>query len=179
MSRIGKEPVRIPEKVKVEQLDGEIVVTGPKGTLSRTFHNVIDIAIKENVVTISIKEQTKQAKALWGLTRTLLFNMVKGVSDGFSKQLEFNGVGYKASVSGDDLNLNLGFSHPINYKLPHEISAKVEKNVITISGINKELVGLVASKVRRFRPPEPYKGKGIRYVGEKIIQKAGKTAAKK
>ena len=124
-------------------------------------------------------DSSNKSRALWGLTRTLLSNMVEGVTKGFTKSLEFNGVGYKAAVSGSKLTLNLGYSHPIDYDLPEGVTAKVTRNVIDISGANKELVGFTAAKIRSFRPPEPYKGKGIKYADETIIRKAGKAGAKK
>lgn len=178
MSRIGKQPITVPEKVNVN-LDGALIkVKGPKGELDFTISPEIDVKLEDGKINVSANKETKKAKSLWGLTRTLVNNMVVGVTDGFTKSLEFNGVGYKAAVKGDTLTLNLGYSHPIDYKLPEGVEAKVEKNTISISGCSKELVGFVAAKIRTFRPPEPYKGKGIKYSDEVIIRKAGKTAAK-
>ncbi len=179
MSRIGKQPITLPEKVQVN-LEGSVVkVKGPKGELSYTTLEGIKVEQKEKELHILPGGSAKTQKAYWGLTRTLVANMVTGVSEGFTKSLIFNGVGYKAAVSGNKLTLNLGYSHPIDYVLPEGIQAQVQQSTITISGISKELVGLVAAKVRSFRPPEPYKGKGIKYSDETIIRKAGKTGAKK
>ena len=178
MSRIGKQPVVVPEKVQVALDGANINVKGPKGELSFEHHPGVTVAQEGTEIIVKPVDDSNKNRALWGLTRTLIFNMVTGVTDGFTKGLEFNGVGYKAAVSGSTLTLNLGYSHPINYELPEGVSAKVEKNTITISGINKELVGFAAAKIRSFRPPEPYKGKGIKYSDEVIIRKAGKTGAK-
>lgn len=180
MSRIGKQPVVIPEKVEVN-VDGLTVKTkGPKGELYFTFAEGVKIEKSDKEVLVTPNdEKDKHQRSLWGMTRTLINNMVTGVTTGFTKSLEFNGVGYKASVSGDTLTLNLGYSHPIDYKLPEGVSAKVQRNTIELSGCNKELVGFAAAKVRSFRPPEPYKGKGVKYTDEVIIRKAGKTGAKK
>ncbi len=180
MSRIGKEPIVVPDKVQVN-IDGLAVsVKGPKGELAFTFAEGVNINRKENEVLVTpVDANDRNHKSLWGMTRTLVNNMVVGVTDGFEKTLIFNGVGYKAAVSGDTLTLNLGYSHPIDYKLPEGVSAKVVKNEIMISGCSKELVGFTAAKVRSFRPPEPYKGKGVKYSDEVIIRKAGKTGAKK
>jgi len=178
MSRIGKQPITVPEKVQVSLDGNNIKVKGPKGELDFTAHKLVSVNQEGSEVKVTPVDTSRQARALWGLTRTLVNNMVTGVTNGFTKKLEFNGVGYRASVSGSTLNLNLGYSHPIAYELPEGISAKVEKNTIEISGISKELVGFAAAKVRSFRPPEPYKGKGIKYSDEVIIRKAGKTSAK-
>ena len=180
MSRIGKAPINVPDKVEVAINGTEIAVKGPKGELKLNHHPLISVTKEDKVITVKpAAESDAQAKALWGLTRTLVSNMVTGVTVGFTKKLEFNGVGYKAAVSGDTLTLNLGYSHPIDFKLPKGITAKAAKNEIEIEGIDKELVGFVAAKVRSFRKPEPYKGKGIRYADEVIIRKAGKTGGKK
>ena len=179
MSRIGKVPVTLPEKVEVK-LDGTSVsVKGPKGELNYTFPANVKIEMKDKEILVNPVDESKEARSMWGTTRTLISNMVTGVSTGFTKSLEFNGVGYKAAVKGRTLNLNLGYSHPIDYELPEGVDAKVNKNVIDITGSDKELVGFVAAKVRSFRPPEPYKGKGIKYSDEHIIRKAGKTGGKK
>lgn len=179
MSRIGKKPVAVPEKVDVK-VDGlHVAVKGPNGSLERTFAAGVNIALEEKNVVVTLAEENNKTRALWGMTRTLISNMVDGVTKGFTRTLEFNGVGYKAAVKGTTLTLNLGYSHPIDYELPEGVSAKVTRNVIELSGINKELVGFAAAKIRSFRPPEPYKGKGIRYSDEVIIRKAGKTGAKK
>lgn len=179
MSRIGKKPVVVPEKVTVTIADRRIEVKGPKGQLSLTHHEGVTVEQKEKELLVNPVDESTKNRALWGLTRTLVDNMVVGVTDGFTKKLTFTGVGYKAAVSGSKLTLNLGYSHPIDYDLPEGITANVGKNEIDISGASKELVGFVAAKVRSFRPPEPYKGKGIKYADEVIIRKAGKTGAKK
>jgi large subunit ribosomal protein L6 len=179
MSRIGKKPIGIPDKVEVKVSGTTVDVKGPKGTLSYTFHKDVKIEKVEKVINVAPANQTTSARALWGMSRTLLGNMVTGVTTGFVKSLEFNGVGYKAAVSGSTLTLNLGYSHAIDYKLPEGVKAVVTKNVIEFQGADKELVGFVAAQVRSFREPEPYKGKGLKYTDEKIIRKAGKTGAKK
>ncbi len=179
MSRIGKQPIGIPDKVEVK-VDGSFVdVKGPKGQLSYTFRNEVKVEKADKVLNVTPVDESATARSLWGLSRTILGNMVTGVTTGFVKSLEFNGVGYKAVVSGSTLTLNLGYSHPIDYKLPKGIEAKVNKNVIEFHGCDKELVGFVAAQVRSFREPEPYKGKGLKYTDETIIRKAGKTGAKK
>jgi large subunit ribosomal protein L6 len=179
MSRIGKKPIGIPDKVEVK-LDGlSIDVKGPKGHLTYVFHQDVKIEKVDKFLNVTPANESSSARALWGMSRTLLGNMVTGVTTGFVKSLEFNGVGYKAAVSGSSLTLNLGYSHPIDYKLPVGVEAKVIKNVIEFHGCDKELVGFVAAQVRSFREPEPYKGKGLKYSDEKIIRKAGKTGAKK
>lgn len=179
MSRIGKQPVGIPDKVEIK-IDGlKVEVKGPKGQLSYTFHQDVKLEKVDKAINVAPANESNSARALWGLSRTLLNNMVTGVTTGFVKSLEFTGVGYKAAVSGSTLTLNLGYSHPIDYKLPQGVEAKVNKNVIEFSGCDKELVGFVAAQVRSFREPEPYKGKGLKYTTETIIRKAGKTGAKK
>ncbi|HXH30953.1 MAG TPA: 50S ribosomal protein L6 [Bacteriovoracaceae bacterium] len=179
MSRIGKQPVGIPDKVEVKVNGLTVDVKGPKGQLSYTFHNEVKIEKADKSISVAPANESTTARAIWGMSRTLLSNMVTGVTTGFVKSLEFTGVGYKAAVSGTTLTLNLGYSHPIEYKLPKGVEAKVTKNVIEFSGSDKELVGFVAAQVRSFREPEPYKGKGLKYTDEKIIRKAGKTGAKK
>lgn len=179
MSRIGKQPVVIPDKVVVEIKDRVVHVKGPKGQLHYKLTDLINVEKKDNHIEVVPTELTNQSKSLWGLTRSLIHNMVEGVTTGFTKDLEFNGVGYKAQVSGNKLLMSLGFSHPIEYPLPAGITAEVKGNVISIKGFDKELVGFVSAQIRDFRPPEPYKGKGIKYSTETIIRKAGKTGAKK
>lgn len=179
MSRIGKLPVAIPDKVDVKLDGAHVAVKGPNGELSYTFTDKVTIEVKDKEVVVNPINESKESRALWGTTRTLINNMVLGVTQGFTKTLEFNGVGYKAAVSGNTLTLNLGYSHPIDYELPTGVSAKVTKNVIELSGNDKELVGFVAAKVRSFRPPEPYKGKGVKYSDETIVRKAGKSGGKK
>lgn len=179
MSRIGKQPIGIPDKVEVKVNGATVEVKGPKGQLSYTFRKEVKIEKADKSLNVTPVDKSTSARALWGLSRTLLSNMVTGVTTGFVKTLEFTGVGYKAAVSGSTLTLNLGYSHPIDYKLPKGVDAKVVKNTIEISGSDKELVGFVAAQVRSYREPEPYKGKGLKYSDEKIIRKAGKTGAKK
>jgi large subunit ribosomal protein L6 len=177
MSRIGKMPIVVPDKVEVKLgTNNTLEVKGPKGSLSYKADSKLKIEKQDKKIVIV---GTSEYSGIWGMSRTIINNMVVGVSTGFTKSLEFNGVGYKAAVAGSTLTLNLGYSHPIEYKLPKGIEAKVNKNVIEIHGCDKELVGFVAAKVRGFRPPEPYKGKGLKYVEETIIRKAGKTGAKK
>ena len=179
MSRIGKQPVTVPGKVEIKINNRVIDVKGPKGALSFIHHEGVTVAQEDKSIVVNAVDTSKKNRALWGLTRTLVNNMVVGVTNGFTKTLEFNGVGYKAAVQGSKLVLNLGYSHPIEYTLPDGVSAKVTKNVIDLSGINKELVGFAAAKIRSFREPEPYKGKGIKYSDEVIIRKAGKAGGKK
>jgi large subunit ribosomal protein L6 len=179
MSRIGKMPIELTDKVNVQLKGAHVSVKGPNGQLEYTFTDKVVIEVKDKEVHVTPAGVSKECLSLWGTTRTILNNMVVGVTQGFTKALIFNGVGYKASVSGTTLTLNLGFSHPILYPLPYGVSAKVTKNEILISGASKELVGFVAAKVRSFRPPEPYKGKGVKYADERIIRKAGKTGGKK
>ena len=178
MSRIGKVPVNIPEKVEVSIKNNVVTVKGAKGTLTSTLNDNVVAVIEGKIINVKPKTDSATARAQWGTARTQINNMVVGVSTGFVKSLEFTGVGYKAAVSGTTLNLSLGYSHTIDYVLPAGISAKVNKNVIDIEGANKELVGQVAAKVRSFREPEPYKGKGVRYTDETIIRKAGKAGGK-
>jgi large subunit ribosomal protein L6 len=177
MSRIGNKAVDIPDKVKVNiDNDGGIAVEGPKGKLNWKLPRDISAKIDNNKVTVARSAETRSAKALHGLSRALLNNMVEGVSKGFSKDLEVEGVGFKAAVQGQNLNLSLGFSHPILFPIPKDIKITVTENTkISISGADKKTVGQVAADIRRFYPPEPYKGKGVRYVGEQIRRKEGKT----
>ncbi|MAX65647.1 MAG: 50S ribosomal protein L6 [Bacteriovoracaceae bacterium] len=179
MSRIGKRPVVVPEKVNVTIADRKISVKGPNGQLELTHNPGVSVEQKGSEIVVNPVDDSAKNRALWGLTRTLVNNMVVGVTEGWKKNLEFTGVGYKAAASGSKLTLNLGYSHPIDYELPEGVSAKVVKNSIELSGPNKELVGFAAAKIRSFRPPEPYKGKGVRYADEHIVRKAGKTGGKK
>ncbi len=178
MSRIGKNPVVVPDKVNVKIDGAHVSVKGPKGELAYQFTEHVNIEMKDKELVITPAKEDALSRSLWGTTRTLLNNMVVGVTEGFQRNLEFNGVGYKAAVKGNVLELNLGYSHPINYDLPEGVTAKVNKNSIELFSINKEQVGQVAAKVRSFRPPEPYKGKGIKYAEEHIIRKAGKSGSK-
>ncbi|MCU0372488.1 MAG: 50S ribosomal protein L6 [Ignavibacteria bacterium] len=179
MSRIGKKPIEIPGNVKLDIKDKFVSVTGPKGTLSVTITGGISVNVNGNEVTFARENDNKKNKALHGLYRALLMNMINGVTDGYSRKLELVGIGYKAEMKGKLLFIQLGYSHPILFKAPDEINIEVPVPTnIVISGIDKQLVGLVASKIRSFRSPEPYKGKGIKYDNEVIRRKAGKTAAK-
>lgn len=179
MSKIGKKPIKVPKGVEIKINGNSVSVKGPKGELNKNFDDTISILFDNDQVILSLKDKTlgTHKASLWGLTRALIANMIKGVTEGFEKNLEFEGVGYKANVKGDELELNLGYSHPISVKAPVGIAFKVEKNVIKISGIDNELVGHVAAEIKSKRLPEPYKGKGIRYAGEVIRRKAGKKAA--
>ena len=180
MSRIGKAPIIIPAGTQIKLENGVAVVKGPKGELSQAWLPVIKLNLTDTEATISIKDEVdRKQRALWGLYRSLLNNMVVGVNQGFSKKMEIKGVGYRAAVAGQKLTLNLGFSHQVDFPLPLGISALVEGNFLTISGADKQLVGEISAQIRKYREPEPYKGKGIRYVDEVIRRKAGKTAASK
>lgn len=182
MSRIGRKPVEIPKGVTVSITKDIVSAKGPKGTLTLKRHK--DIEIKQDkdegkdVIVFERKDNDGPSRAAHGLMRALVNNILTGVTNGFSRTLEINGVGYKAELKGSDLVLSLGFSHPINYKLPEGITAKVDKNQLILSGIDKQALGAAASKIRSFRPPEPYKGKGVKYIEEHITRKAGKTAGK-
>lgn len=177
MSRIGKKPVEIPEKVKVSVADsGAISVEGPKGKLEWTLPGEIRASVSDGQVTFEPKASTKRASAMHGLSRALVSNMVTGVSTGFKKQLEINGVGFKAAVQGKVLNLSLGYSHPINFPIPDGVTVTVADNTkVTVEGIDRQKVGQVAADIRSYYPPEPYKGKGVKYSDETIIRKEGKT----
>lgn len=181
MSRIGKQIIEIPSGVEVT-LDGTLVkVKGSKGELQFSHDSTITVSINDNVITVQRNSDEPHARSLHGLTRSLINNMVVGVTTGFKKELEIIGVGYKAQISGKKVTLNLGFSHPIELQIPEGLTAEMDKsrkNTMVISGIDKQLVGQFAANIRSFRPPEPYKGKGIRYVDEYVIRKAGKSAAK-
>ena len=179
MSRIGKLPIDFLESTQVKIDEGFIIVKGLKGELRIKLNDLVKVEIKEKQIILSIDNfEDKKKRAFWGLYRSLINNMVKGVEEGFEKKLEINGVGYNASLSGDKLVVKAGYSHPVDFLLPEGISAQVEGNVITISGIDKQSVGEVAAQIRKIRKPEPYKGKGIKYIDEVIRRKEGKTAAK-
>lgn len=175
MSKIGKQPIALPSGVEFKHDDGTITIKGPKGELSRAIPGGIQVSAEEGTVSVARGERTHPSQ--WGLWRALINNMVTGVSEGFSRTLEFKGVGYKAAVKGQDLELHLGYSHPITISAPDGITFAVEKTSITVSGTDKELVGHVAAEIRSKRKPEPYKGAGIRYSDEVIKRKAGKKAA--
>jgi large subunit ribosomal protein L6 len=177
MSRIGKKTTLIPNGVTVTAVDGVLTVQGPKGTLTRMIHPLVTITVADGVASVSVKKETvKFERSLWGTFSAHIANMVVGVTTGYKKQLEINGVGYRVAMQGTDLKIEVGFSHPVVYKIPAGITASVEKNVITIEGTDKEIVGQVAAEIRAIRKPEPYKGKGIKYMDEQIRRKAGKTA---
>jgi len=179
MSRIGKLPIELPSNTQVKIEAGFVVVKGPKGELKEKMNPLAKVEITEKEVVVSVKNpEVKKERAIWGLFRSLINNMVIGVNQGYEKKLEINGVGYRANVQGNKLVINAGYSHPVEYTLPEDITALVAANVITVSGINKYLVGETAAQIRKIRKPEPYKGKGIKYVDEVIRRKAGKTSAK-
>lgn len=178
MAGIGRTPLPIPEKVQVAVAERKVTVQGPKGSLEFPLHPQVDVQVQNDAVSVLCPDTSRNSKALQGLTRKMIANMCEGVSKGFLSTLEINGVGYRAELKGSNiLQFTLGYSHPIYFFLPPGIQAKVERQtVVTLEGINKQLLGEVAAAVRRLRPPEPYKGKGVKYVTEKILRKAGKTA---
>jgi len=176
MSRVGKKPIGIPEKVKISYENNVLSVQGEKGILTRTIHPDVQLNIEKTSLTVSIDLMDKKTRSLWGMTRAVISNMVTGVSKGFERDLEINGIGYRAELKGNSIEFNLGYSHPIDFPLPEGISAKIDKNVIKLSSFDKELLGFTASTIRALRPPEPYKGKGVKYAEEHIQRKAGKTA---
>ncbi len=177
MSRIGKQPITIPEGVRVAIADGVIEVQGVKGTLAQKIHDRVSIAQEGTALAISVVDTSeKQDKALWGLYGSLVRNMIEGVTQGFEKKLEVNGVGYKVALEGKNIVLHVGYSHPVPFSIPEGIVATVEKNTITLTGIDKQLVGEIAAQIRKVRKPEPYKGKGIKYSDEILRRKAGKAA---
>lgn len=178
MSRIGKLPIQVPSGVTITVDQGVVNVTGPKGTLSQEVLPHVAVQVADGVVTVTRKSDEKVAKAQHGLVRALVNNLVTGVSKGFEKKLELKGVGYRVSGGGNTINMSLGFSHPVEYKAAEGVTLTVEKNLITVAGIDKQKVGQVAAEIRALKKPEPYKGKGIKYVDEVIIRKAGKTGAK-
>jgi len=174
MSRIGKKPIIIPSNVEVKIDDGKVTVKGPKGELFREVRPEINVEIKENEIIVSPKVESKKVNAFWGLTRALIANMVEGVVNGYEKKLIIKGLGYKAMVEGDSLVLHVGFSHTVKIEKMEGVKMEVKGNTITVSGIDKELVGLRAAQIRKVKKPEPYKGKGIRYSDEIVKRKAGK-----
>ena len=177
MSRIGKQEITIPQGVTVSTDNGVLKVQGPKGTLERPLVSPVTVALNDGIATVDVpNKEEKTERALWGTYASHLVNMVAGVTEGFKKQLEINGVGYRVAMQGTDLKVEAGFSHPVIYKMPEGVSASVEKNQITVEGIDKEKVGQVAAEIRSIRKPEPYKGKGIKYIDEVIRRKAGKAA---
>lgn len=179
MSRIGKAPIPVPDKVEIAVEGNTVTVKGPLGQLSRTFRPEVEIIRQDNLLIVNRRSEERVARSLHGLSRTLLNNMVQGVSKGFTKNLEMIGVGYRAQVQGNKLVMQLGYSHPIEVPFPEGIEIVVEANTkITVKGYDKQRVGDVAAELRSYRPPEPYKGKGVRYAGEKVRRKAGKAGKK-
>lgn len=176
MSRIGKKTIKLPGGVEAAVDENNITVKGPKGELRVQIRPEIKAEIQDNQILFRVGDEHKNASAFWGLARALVANAVKGVSEGYKKELEIQGVGYRARVEGEELVLEMGFSHPVKFPKPSGIDLKVEKNIIIVSGADKQLVGETAAKIRAVRPPEPYKGKGIRYAGETVLRKAGKRA---
>jgi len=176
MSRIGKMPVKLPQGVSAVVEGSVLEVKGPKGQLTRELRPEMTIEVDSDEIRVSRPSDLTRHRAFHGLTRNLIANMVQGVSEGFTRVLEINGVGYRAIVKGKSLELHLGYSQPINFPLKEGVEAKVEKSILTLNSINKELLGQVAADIRDLRPPEPYKGKGIKYAEEKILRKAGKTS---
>ena len=180
MSRVGKLAINIPQGVKISQEELQLTVTGPKGTLARPVPEQLAVEVAEQLLHIRRKDDSRQARSLHGLMRALVFNMVHGVSQGFTKTLEITGTGYRADVQHNVVNLSLGYSHPINFVLPEGVQATVERqNVIRLEAVDKELLGQTAARLRALRAVEPYKGKGIRYAGEKVHRKVGKAGSKK
>jgi len=178
MSRIGKKIIIIPKEVKIQEKDGVVSVEGPKGSLTHKLASRVSVEIKEGQLSVKRVADTKIDKSLHGMTRTMIVNMIKGVIEGYAKELEIQGVGFRAQVQGDNLNMLLGFSHPVNLPIPSGIKIETPKPTqITIRGIDKEKVGKIASEIRAIYPPEPYKGKGIRYSGEYVKKKIGKAQA--
>lgn len=176
MSRLGKLPIDIPTGVTVQINNHTLVAKGPKGEITQELPMAVTLKQENNQLRVMVaKPDSRKDRAVWGLARQLVYNAIKGVHQGFSKTLEISGIGYKAQLDGQNLVLNLGYSHPIKYKLPPTVSVTVDKNTITLSGVSKQLVGQVAAEIRSLRPPEPYKGKGIRYANEVIRRKAGKV----
>lgn len=177
MSRIGKQPVNIPEDVQVSIDSGKIKVKGNKGELFQQIPKKVSVEEKDKQIVIKPKKENDEAKSAWGLIRSLIFNMIKGVTEGFQKELEIKGIGYKAALKGDTLELKVGLSHPVEMEIPEGLDAEVkDETQIKVSGVDKQKVGQFAAKIRSKRPPEPYKGKGIRYKGENVRRKEGKKA---
>ena len=176
MSRVGKKPVRIPEKTNIKFENRVLTVQGAKGTLTRAIHPAVDLKIQDGVLNVIACEDKRTSHALQGLTRSLVANMITGVNKGFERTLVINGIGYRAELQGSTILFNVGYSIPIKFDLPQGVSASIERNtVIKLSGIDKEKLGLAAAAIRKIRPPEPYKGKGVKYAKEQIRRKAGKA----
>jgi large subunit ribosomal protein L6 len=179
MSRVGKKPIQIPDKAKISFDDRILTVQGDKGTLTQSIHPDVDLKIEAGVMNVAPLKNTRNCRALQGLTRSLVDNMITGVTQGFERTLEINGIGYRAELKGNTIVLNVGYSNPVEFNLPEGVSAAVERNnTIKLSGIDKQKIGSVAASIRKIRPPEPYKGKGIKYAEEYIRRKVGKAGAK-
>ena len=179
MSRVGKKPIPVPDKAKISYKDKVLTVQGDKGSLTREIHRAVDLEIADGFIHVTMLNESKENRALQGLTRSLVANMVTGVSTGFERVLEINGIGYRAELKGKSIVFNLGYSNPVTFDLPEGVSATSEKNnVVKLSAIDKELLGRTAASIRQLRPPEPYKGKGIKYAEEYVQRKAGKTGTK-
>jgi len=179
MSRVGKKPIPIPDKTKIAYKERSLSVDGQKGSLQRTIHSAVDLEIGKDEIRVKVVKNDRKSRAMQGLTRSLVANMITGVNQGFERVLEINGIGYRAAAEGNSIRFSLGYSHPISLDLPEGVSASVAKNnIIKLEGIDKEKLGHIAAAIRRLRPPEPYKGKGIKYAGEYIQRKAGKTGTK-
>ncbi len=179
MSRVGKKSIKIPQGVTVNIAGNDIIVKGPKGELSFSSSPLLLVEEKNGEVFVSLKKETKKSKELWGTTRSIIYNMIEGVSNGYSKELQIKGVGYRAEMQGENLILKVGFSHPVEIKKIDGVNFAVLKDIVTVSGIKKDLVGRVAAQIRKVRPPEPYKGKGIRYKNEVVAMKEGKKGVGK
>jgi len=179
MSRLGKLPIQLTGNAQAKIESGFIYLKGPKGELKQKLHPLVDVKVGEGAITVDVKnKEVKKEKAFWGLYWSLIRNMAKGVTDGYERKMEINGVGYRAAMAGDKINLNLGFSHPVVFDLPAGVTGKVEANIITLNGIDKQLLGETCARIRKIRTPEPYKGKGIKYMEEVIRRKEGKTSGK-
>jgi large subunit ribosomal protein L6 len=179
MSRVGKKPIPVPDKAKITYKDRVLIVKGDKGSLTREIHPAVDLEIADKVINVLILKDDRESRALQGLTRSLVANMVTGVITGFERVLEINGIGYRAELKGQNIIFNLGFSNPVTFPLPEGVFATSEKNnIVKLSAIDKELLGRTAASIRQLRPPEPYKGKGIKYAEEYVQRKAGKTGTK-
>lgn len=179
MSRVGKKPIEVPDKTKIDYQGKLLTVSGEKGSLSRSIHPEVDLDIQDRSIHVTLENDSRSNRALQGLTRSLVANMITGVTRGFERVLEINGIGYRASAAGSKLTFNIGYSNPVEFALPEGVSGTVDKNnVIKLSGIDKEKLGQTAAAIRRLRPPEPYKGKGIKFAEERIRRKAGKTGTK-
>ena len=180
MSRVGKKPIPIPDKAKISYDNRILTVQGDKGTLAQSIHPDVELKIEDGVMNVTALKDTRNCRALQGLTRSLVNNMITGVTQGFERILEISGIGYRAELKGSTIVLNVGYSNPVEFNLPEGVSAAVERNnIIKLSGIDKQKIGAVAASIRKIRPPEPYKGKGIKYAEEYIRRKAGKAGAAK